>query len=693
MSVIGATARGTLAVAAAAAVGHALDIDPIVAAAATALGAVGSVVANARDSSPAALIYRLSCWLGAGTWNTYCLTTETGPWDRHHWYALGLSSLAAAVFGPISQRDHNRTETERKRVALLMRSDAQLAAAWEARILAIASMRVRVEQVSHWPTKTGYDLTVELPGRGATRARLATFEDALASDAKLPNGCGVEVANGPHRGAALLRVATHNRLEDEVTHPGDYSSRSILDPCALGEHSNGATAEAILREYSALVVGMKGSGKTGLLHCLTCAIGRCRDALVWHIDLNGGGLSQPWLHPWLEGETDRPAIDWAACEIDTALLMSEIALVIAKDRKKSYRHLKFDTDETLLPVSEHLPEIVIVVDESAESLSPTNRDPKVAQLRANLEEIQRIGRNEAVNVVFSSLRATSDMISVNVKKQSAVRVGMFVTDDEELSYLFGWNKGINPDELIAKGCGFLQVDKTRPRAFKAYYMKPKRDIRPAAIAISRYRPELDDAGRKAACREFGDAYETRYHWMRISFTEARDEAAAVENADVVARIIPTTPAQFTGVTAGWDSSQHRGVTAGRNGTPPAATGGRPRLYVVPDMRRGPLRAEQVFPIGDGVPQDLARALAVFDTAGDDRMHSEDLATALRCTTTELADMLRPYGVAARPNAFERHGQRRRGYDRADLIAATQRNQAGDAKQPADADELELEGAP
>src|SRR5690606_22539142 len=130
------------------------------------------------------------------------------------------------------------------------------------------------------------------------------------------------------------------------------------------------------------------------------------------------------------------------------------ALDIARDRKRSTRALKIRSNASLMPVSPDLPEIVVIVDEGGEALSPTNRETR--ELREALEEIQRIGRNEAVNVIVSSLRATQDMISANVRKQSAVRIGMYVQDEEELAYLYGWNKGLSTADLPGPGTGFVQ---------------------------------------------------------------------------------------------------------------------------------------------------------------------------------------------------------------------------------------------
>ncbi|HEY8506401.1 MAG TPA: hypothetical protein VIL46_17590, partial [Gemmataceae bacterium] len=445
--VVSATAQGALGLAAAAAIGDMAAVHPLWGAAAGITAGIGVVLRSAYQGiSGTPLLYRLAATVGAGGWLTWAWATT--PWSQASMGALGIGALTAGLLAPLARpRPYPRTPGR----ALVLSRTGRAAEEWEARIRRVCRISVTVTDVRPWPTGCGCDVHVELPGGGATRAQIAAAADALATDARLPEGCGVEVSPGAHRGAAILRVSTVNRLSEDIDYPADYRPRSILDPVPLGEYRNGSTAAVLLRESSALVIGQRGSGKTTLLHALTAGIGLCRDALVWHIDLNGGGMSQAWLHPWLEGECERPAVDWAAADIDEALQLAAAALRIAKDRKRYTRQLKIETNASLMPVSPDLPEIVVMVDEGAEALSPMSRDRQAQALRAMLEELQRIGRNEAVNVVVSSLRATQDMISPNVRKQAAVRIGMYVQDEEELAYLYGWNKGLSAADLPGPG--------------------------------------------------------------------------------------------------------------------------------------------------------------------------------------------------------------------------------------------------
>ncbi|MGC5013147.1 hypothetical protein ACLQ2R_20510 [Streptosporangium sp. DT93] len=539
-----------------------------------------------------------------------------------------------------------------------------------------------------WTTHTGYDVHLDLPGAGSTLAQISGAADALATDARLPEGCGVEVSPGTHRGAVVLRVSTVNRLEEEIPFPPMTNGASITDPVEIGEYRNGDAVEVPMRQASVLVIGQTGSGKTILLNVLTAGAARCRDALVWHIDLNGGSLSQMWLAPWLEGRTDRPAIDWAASTPAEALDMAHAALRIAKDRKTSARKLKIAADTTLMPISPDLPEIVIFLDEGAEAVSPGDR--AVRELREALEEIQRIGRDSAVRLVTSSLRSTSDVLPPMIKKMSHVRIAMYVQDQSELGLMFEHVRGVNVADLPGPGCGFVQMGQATPRPFKGQYMLPSTVIT-AATQIAAVRPDLDPRAQYLA----GPAYANRYDCMIEAFsdhdTNDLDPTTAThEHREGYRLAVPTAPAapvrRFTVLPGGADSWSDPFDLARRPGPAPAAS-----ANAWPDPPRQILRAEQIHPVHPGapstsghpIPEILRRALAVFDAEHTERLHSEELAAALDLTKNDLAALLRPLGVTTLPRAFLRGGRELRGYARPHLLDATQRVRRGEIDVPAD----------
>ncbi|GIH81190.1 hypothetical protein [Planobispora longispora] len=647
--------------------GDATALDPLWGGAATVTGMLGTVVVGAHfDHGPTALLYRLGCWIGAGGWLTYTLITT--PWNLNTFAALGVGALTAGLLSPLGRVTPHTDR--RPGTALVLRQNARIGIEWENRLLRVCRIRVTVTDVVTWPTGTGYDVQVELPGGGVTRKQVESYAEALATDARLPEGCGVEIVGGPHRGTVVLRVSTVNRLAQIITYPADYSPTTVLEPIYWGEYTNADPAGALVREESVLIAGKRGSGKTTLLQDASIALGRCTDNLVWHLDLNGGGLTQPWIDVWLDGRVARCPIDWAAPNLHEGKLMLSAAIAVAKHRKASYRQLKRAHNSNLLPVSPELPQITILVDEGAQAV-------KDRELESLLSELQNIGRNEAVNLIISALRPTSDLIPVNMKKQTGVRIQMHGPDDDELGHMFGWNRGICMDQLAGKGTGFASLDGSVPRPFRAYNVLPAQ-IEQAALIIATTRPDLDAASAEAA----GEAYDTRYQRMYAAFTdldtteEVPDPYAHALNPGTSSAPVPAR--RLTVLPGGRaDSWADPFALARRTSTP---------LPVVsaadwPEPRRQVARARQLHPVPAAlqphqVPPIVARAMAAFAAAGTERLHSAELADALGMSQTELADALRPYGIGPREQPFKRRGQRLRGYDLEDFHTAAEGHTPG-----------------
>ncbi|MBP2708206.1 hypothetical protein JOL79_30945 [Microbispora sp. RL4-1S] len=683
---VSATAQGTLALAALATVGDVTALDPIWGGAVTAAGLLGTVVVGAhRNTTPSGIVYRMACWIGGGGWLTWTLATT--PWTLNTFAALGIGALTAGILAPLGSAT---PRTNRAGKALVLRQSARIGAEWEARLLRVCRIRATVTDVITWPTGTGYDVLVDLPGGGITRKQLESFAEALATDARLPEGCGVEICGGVHRGAVVLRVSTVNRLAQTITYPADYSPASVLEPICWGEHTNADPAGALVREESVLIAGKRGSGKTTLLQDISVALGRCTDNLVWHLDLNGGGLTQPWIDVWLDGRVQRCPIDWAAPNLREGKRMITAGIAIAKHRKASYRRLKRAHNTNLLPVSPDLPQITIIVDEGAQAV-------KDRELEALLSELQNIGRNEAVNLIISALRPTSDLVPVNMRKQTGVRIQMHGPDEEELGHMFGWKSGVSMDQLAGKGTGFVSLDGATPRPFRAYNVLPAQ-IEQAALVIATTRPNLDPASADAA----GESYASRYQRMAAAFADldaddTTEEATTYPYAldhPPTSPPVPAAPARRLTVLNGGADSWADPFTLARTTTPPPAgsaadwpdprTRLRPadQLAPAPTNAGAPVPARPAAPTpGWPLPEILRRALHAFADANDDRMHSATLADALGITPTELAALLRPLGVTTLPRAFIRNGREARGYAREDLTAAAQRIHRGEITVP------------
>lgn len=668
-SAAGMVTQSVLGMTAVSAVGNVCGMPWALGVGAGLLGAAATFATTQRLSM-AGLYYRAACWLGAGAWTAWAL--EAGPFGREQLGTLALGGLAAGLTAPLGRAKTDEAEQGQGAAAaagtdIVLRQGGELGMRWATYIHRATNIVVQVTSVEQWPQGGGFTLRALLPIDGThTVATIKAAADRLATIARLPIGCGVGVGLGEHRGEVVLRVSTVNRMGETVEVPEDYSPLSVLRPLPLGPFPDGTPATVLLRELSLLLIGYKGSGKTNLLDLLTLLLLRCVDTVVWHIDLNGGGLSQAWLHPWLEGQTERPVIDWAAADENEALAMVKVALAIAKARKRTGRKLKIQADSKLLPISPELPEIVIVVDEGREVLSPNARGT-AGQVREGLEEVMRIGRNEGVNVIASGLRATGSTVSTDFKSQCGIKIGGRVREESELQYLFGWGSRISLAEIPATGCFFLQsddADDDTPRPFKAAFLPPSR-ITAAAVMLADNRPRLDDA----AARLGGDLYARRWERMRRAFLadEIDDEDVLdVEEEDdpfaPVQRVLRSVPEIGAGSAGGWADPNELRQRARAAYTPGAAA--------APVATAERLDRAEPTPVQD-VPVFLAAAVRAFGK--DTRMHSEDLAAALGLDNKHrLAELLGGLDVYPLGHAFERGGRQRRGYERKDLEAAARR---------------------
>jgi hypothetical protein len=722
--VVSATAQATMGLVALGGAGDIAHINPVFAGLGAGVGALSHLLVCTHEGkySPGAVMYRLACWAGVGTWATWALSGPNHWWNPTGLAALAIAATGAAITAPIGR--HRKTvpaaggSTGAPGTALV-RSAGPLGLEWEARFKRVCGVKVQVTEIIRWANGAGYDVVGVLPPGPATRDRIAAACEALATDARLPDGCGCEPKPprpGSHRGEIVIAVSTVNRFgtrgddnPPKVPYPRDYSPRSILDPIGQGEHRDGTVATVRLREDSKLIVGRKGGGKTNELDVDTLGVARCRDALVWHIDLNGGGMSQFWLAPWLAGQTERSAIDWAASTPEEALFMVVIASAIAKGRKRVYREFKAAANAKLLPVSAGLPEIVLMMDEGAEALSPGNNELITRQVRDKLAEGQRIGRNEAVNYIISSLRPTAGMLHPDLLNQSAIRVATYGLSAADLGHLYDWKRGISMDDLPVKGTAFLGVMPDTPRPKKTWFLEPDQ-IKEAAIQIAGYRPDLDEASAEIANAQYAfnlggrkpevlsNLYATRYERMRAAFTGQRQEEQEEPFSPAPATAGParsTTatmerPAPLRLISGGraasakdWPDPFEAAPAATTTATIsakdwPDPLPGRTLTAAAP---AGQLTAPQPANAARPVPALIRRVLEIFDEAGDDRMHSETLAAELGLTPSRLAELLQPVEVRSLRNPIERGGKKARGYAREDFAQAAERIARGELEVP------------
>src|SRR5215475_5248849 len=153
-------------------------------------------------------------------------------------------------------------------------------------------------------------------------------------------------------------------LADEIPYPKDLSPLTINEPFDVGWSEDGSLALILFRELRLLVIGETGAGKTNLLHVIIAQLSRCVDVIIFGIDLSGGTLLAPWVKPWVDKQTNRPAIDWPATDRAEAekLLASLLNLCHTRARGLAGR------DDKIKP-STSQPAFVLVCDELTELFS------------------------------------------------------------------------------------------------------------------------------------------------------------------------------------------------------------------------------------------------------------------------------------------------------------------------------------
>ena len=454
-----------------------------------------------------------------------------------HWHgvglAVGLPLLAMVVAPPHDAPPPDDTAGE-------LRPLSKFAAAWELRILTIAKLKLHISRVDEWPRGGGYSLHLDFPDGSPHGWRaLVPHTEGMQNAMKLPHGCTIRVGEGGRQGEGLMKVMTHNFLGNTWPVAEDWSPVSILDDFIYAYEPDASPVAANARQNAIVIAGKRGSGKTTLEHRMTAQFARCRDAVVWMIDLNGGGIAWPWLDQYAKGNAVRPTVDAVAANVEQAVELAEAAVRIAKARKSAYAPLRISRGLDILPVSPEIPELIVIVDEGGET---TKKSPRLSEA---LCELMRIGRAEAVNELASVLRATGDLLPKDILVQSGIKVGMRMENDAEYAHLLGWEKGLRAADLRGKGCAYTYRDDVdaAPVQIKTELITPEQ-IGRCSIATAAWRPSLDAVSVAAA----GEWYGRRWapHQPMLEALRTGDVAAIIADLERHATTPATAAAQSPG---------------------------------------------------------------------------------------------------------------------------------------------------
>lgn len=323
-------------------------------------------------------------------------------------------------------------------------------------------------------TPAGYAVLVGFPASGAVggdtvAAKLPNLEralrmlkDCLEYDVAV-NRDGRELSD-----RCWVHVDVANILEQLLEMPDDiedHEPRSVNNFLRVGTFMDGTPLVLRLREISALIVGVRGRGKTNLFHVLVHRLSQCIDVVLWAIDLKGGRAVKPWLAPWLDdsnGEAIRPVFDWVATTRAEASLMIHAAQYLIEFRGKMSK------GGSKITPSVDQPAVLVLCDEIAALVGKHSgprvpergaawwRNPTANQIAGVLTTCIQLGRSEAVDFVLFTQRATVSMVGGgDLKSQCELRIGLGVTNKGDASSVF------QNDSVNARKLSKLKNKKTR----------------------------------------------------------------------------------------------------------------------------------------------------------------------------------------------------------------------------------------
>jgi S-DNA-T family DNA segregation ATPase FtsK/SpoIIIE len=247
----------------------------------------------------------------------------------------------------------------------------------------------------------------------------------------------------------ILRVIERDPHAELITWAGPNID-SIRRPLDIGLFEDGRIARVSLLRRNALIGGILGSGKSGIVNVVLAILTTCLDVVVWGVDLKGGMELDPWA-PCLDRLATTPAQA-------TELLRDAV-------RELDYRAVTLTKRGSRLwePTAQS-PALIVVADEYAEM-------PEQAHEYA--DSLARRGRALAVNIVAATQRPTQSAMGGNsVRSQMDVRICLRVRERRDVDLILGqgmFNTGWHAHALTQPGTFLISSpEHNTPERARAY---------------------------------------------------------------------------------------------------------------------------------------------------------------------------------------------------------------------------------
>ena len=307
--------------------------------------------------------------------------------------------------------------------------------------------------------------------RGITAAQVISRIPALESGLKLRPGSLRIFADGKRADRFVMRVIETDPHAEPAAWPGQWVT-TVARPMDIGLSEDGRPVRLVLLRRNALIGGIMGSGKSGILNVIIANLAACRDVILWGVDMKGGMELAPWAACF-----DRLAVTPdQAIELFRAAVekLNERAARMAAAGKRVWEPTPDD------------PAIIIVVDEWAEL---------PAEAREYADSIARRGRAVAENLIAATQRPTQEAMGKGtaVRSQMDIRICLRVREPRDADLILGQgmvNSGWHAHKLTKPG-EFLISDPEHgiPERNRAYLLTDsQRDHHVSGCTPMRPRP-------------------------------------------------------------------------------------------------------------------------------------------------------------------------------------------------------------
>jgi S-DNA-T family DNA segregation ATPase FtsK/SpoIIIE len=403
---------------------------------------------------PSERLYAATVLTGLGAW--LAAATAHGPGHKPLPQLLLIGGTLLSVPWWAHRRRRARVRVERTLAAWPQVADA----------IGLNGSRVMSAVVDAW----GWTARVALR-RGHTVAdalgRLASIESALGT-----RPGAVRIEPDQNRADHFLMRVLHT---DPHARPVPWRAsevRSITQPIPLGVFEDATAATVLLLRRNALVGGVVGSGKSGVLNVIIAALVACEDAVVWGIDLKGGMELRPWA----------PSLGRLATTPEQAVnVLNEAVTELDRRATESSR-----AGARVWEPTRSRPALVIVIDEYAEL-------PEAAT--AYTDSIARRGRAVAVNLLAATQRPTQKAMGHGAaRSQMDVRISLRVRERRDVDLILGqgaYNAGWHAHTLDAPGKFLVSApEHPTPKRARAYLIEDG-DVTATARRYAARRPVLN----------------------------------------------------------------------------------------------------------------------------------------------------------------------------------------------------------